>query len=285
MAPRPYLRGFVAVVAIATAMGVVGCANNPFRTAPPAGPLNLEPPPGVATPAHMLPQTSAVPPAPSYADLDGRKMAASLERGRQESQLMQDQIAALRDQLASTSTQLAQARSAGMPPTAGDGGAGTPATATSANSSAALRSAMSQLAVGGVDARFDGAVVRLDVQAEKLFEPGTANLMPGGAAILTQIAGELDRVYPGHFVGIEGHIDTEPLVNASWASPHQLTAARAAAVFDFFTTRTRLRESQLFLVAHGSNHPLVSNATAAGRTRNRRMELVVYPEVAATAAP
>ena len=196
---------------------------------------------------------------------------------------MQDQIAALRDQLASTSTQLAQARSAGMPPAAGD--TGVPAAPAAATPSTTLRSAMSQLAISGADVRFDGAVVRLDIQAERLFEPGTANLLPGGAAILTQVASELDRVYPGHFVGIEGHIDTEPLVNAAWSSPHQLTAARAAAVFDFFTTRTRLREAQLFLVAHGSNHPLVSNATAAGRTRNRRMELVVYPEVAATAAP
>jgi outer membrane protein OmpA-like peptidoglycan-associated protein len=31
-------------------------------------------------------------------------------------------------------------------------------------------------------------------------------------------------------------------------------------------------------VAHGSNHPLVSNATPAGRARNRRVELVVYAE-------
>jgi outer membrane protein OmpA-like peptidoglycan-associated protein len=39
----------------------------------------------------------------------------------------------------------------------------------------------------------------------------------------------------------------------------------------------------LFLVAHGSNHPLVSNATAAGRAKNRRIELVVYPEHSAAA--
>ena len=35
------------------------------------------------------------------------------------------------------------------------------------------------------------------------------------------------------------------------------------------------------LVAHGANHPLVSNATAAGRARNRRVELVIYPDRAA----
>ena len=141
---------------------------------------------------------------------------------------MQDQIAALRDQLASTSSQLAQTRSAGMPtPPGGPGAGGTPPAPDTP--STALRAAMNQLAITGADARFDGAVVRVDVQAERLFEPGTANLLPGGAAILTQVASEIDRVYPGHFIGIEGHVDTEPLINAAWASPHQLTAARAAA--------------------------------------------------------
>ena len=49
-------------------------------------------------------------------------------------------------------------------------------------------------------------------------------------------------------------------------------------MFDFLTSRTSLKQGQLFLVAHGPNHPVVSNATAAGRARNRRIELVIYPE-------
>jgi flagellar motor protein MotB len=250
-----------------------GCANNPFRTATPTGPPTLELPPGVAAPAHTLPQASTV---PSYADIDGRQLAASLERSRQETQVMHDEIAVLREQLASTSTQLAHVRSAGMPATAAGTAAATPAT-----SAVTMQSAMKDLALPGIDVRFDGAVVRLDVPADRLFEQGTANLLPGGVALLTQVSGELERVFPGHFVGIEGHIDTEPLVNASWGSPHQLTAARAAAVLEFLTARTKMRAGQLFLVAHGSNHPLVSNATAAGRAKNRRVELVIYPERAA----
>lgn len=249
-----------------------GCAANPFRTAPPAGPPTLTLPPGVAAPAHTLPQAAV---APSYADIDGRQLAASLERSRQETQLMQDEVSALRDQLASTSTQLAQTRAAGMPATSAAA-----ATATGVAPATTMQSAMKDLALPGIDVRFDGAVVRLDVPADKLFEQGTANLLPGGVALLTQVSGELERIFPGHFIGIEGHIDTEPLVNVSWGSPHQLTAARAATVFEFLTTRTKMRAGQLFLVAHGSNHPLVSNATAAGRARNRRVELVVYPEQA-----
>jgi flagellar motor protein MotB len=259
---------------------VTGCAGNPFRTAAPSAPPSLEPPPGVAAPAHTLPGVATLPPAPSYADVDGRQLEGMLTRSRQESQVLQDEIAVLRDQLASTSTQLAQARAAGTPAAA--------ATATDAGPAAAgpitpavMRSAMSDIALPELEPRFDGAVVRIDVPADRLFEAGTANLLPGGAAILTQVAEELERVYPGHFLGIEGHTDTEPLVSASWGTPHQLTTARAAAVFDFLTTRTSLHESRLFLVAHGANHPLVSNATPAGRAKNRRIELVVYPERAA----
>ncbi len=141
-----------------------------------------------------------------------------------------------------------------------------------------MLAAMGQVALPGIEKRFDGNVVRLEVPADRLFEGGSAALLPGGSALLTQVAGEIDRVFPRHFVGIEGHVDTEPVSQSSWASPHQLTAARATTVFDFFTTRTPLRQGQLFLVAHGANHPVVSNATAAGRTRNRRIELVIYPE-------
>ena len=106
--------------------------------------------------------------------------------------------------------------------------------------------------------------MRIDIPADRLFDGDTANLLPGGVALLTQVAGEVQRVFPGHFIGIEGHLDTAPLPSGTWASAHQLTAARSAAVFDFLTTRTPMQEGQLFLVAHGANHPLVSNATAAG---------------------
>lgn len=265
------LRHAAAVVLVLA--GTTGCANNPFRTAQPAAPLSLEPPPGVAAPAHTLPGNNLPPALPTYGDVDGRQLDGMLTRSRQESQLMQTEITALREQLASTSAQLAQARAAGLPPARPQSH-----TDLAVSPPEAMQSAATQLALPDLDPRFDGAVVRVDVPADRLFEPGTANLLPAGTATLTKVAEEIERVFPGHYVGIEGHTDSEPLVNASWGSPHQLTTARAAAVFDFLTSRTSIRENQLFLVAHGSNHPLVSNATPAGRARNRRVELVVYAE-------
>jgi flagellar motor protein MotB len=287
----------------------LGCSNHLFQKPGTATPVNLVPPPGVAAPAATLPPLSAssATPLPSYADVDDRQIQTTLARSQDENQLLKDEITALREQLASTSNQLAVSRAPvsgaaatpwGMPGSSGMTGqasTGLPAgnlqqpggpaavvagmaAAPAVNGPAAMYAAMGQFTLPGVESRFDGNVVRLELPADRLFDGGSATLLPGGTALLTQVAGEIDRLFPRHFVGIEGHVDTEPLEQSSWGSPHQLTAARAATVFDFFTTRTPLRQGQLFLVAHGGNHPVVSNATAAGRTRNRRVELVVYPE-------
>ena len=287
----PISQSATRVCAMSLAMSlVVGCSNNPFKKPAAATPVSLVPPAGVAAPAATLPQAAAssAPAMPSFADVDGRQLQTTLARSREETQLLQDEITVLREQLASTSNQLAATRSPGTglpgspPAPLQPGGpaasfvAGMPPPALSGP--AALQAGLSQLALPGIESRFDGNVVRLELPADRLFDRGSASLLPGGAALLTQVAGEVDRLFPRHFVGIEGHIDTEPVEKTSWDSPHQLTAARAATVFDFFTSRTPLREGQLFLVAHGSNHPVVSNATAAGRNRNRRVELVIYQE-------
>lgn len=260
-----------------------GCQNNPFRPAVPVTPVSLAPQP--ASPA-LPPATVA--PLPSYANSDPRQLEGQLARSRQESELARDELAAVREQLAATSAQLAQARSAARPldstATAGANGwtaagrDGSVAPTPLAIGASAMLEGMNHLAIPNATPRLDGAVVRVELPADKLFEPGTASLLPAGASILSQAATEMQRVFPGQFIGIEGHTDTEPLQNATWGSPHQLSVARASAVFEFFTGRTTLKREQLFVVAHGPNHPVVSNATAAGRARNRRIELVIYPE-------
>jgi len=259
---------------------VTGCSQNLLRRDTTPAVISLEPPPGVAAPAHTLPQPLAsLPEQPSYANLDGRQLEAALARSQTENQLMQEELAAVREQLASTTAQLASSRTVARPPGATSDGsnAGGPSSSAAA---AAMQSAISQLSLGDLAIRGDGSVVRIEIPADRLFEDTTANLLPAGVALLTQLAAELERVFPGHFLGIEGHLDTDPIRGDTWESAHQLTAAQAAAVFDFLASRTPLGESQMFLVAHGSNHPVVSNATAAGRQRNRRIECVIYPEQA-----
>lgn len=267
-------RLLAAVCVVASA----GCPQAGLRTAAlptPAGMTSAG-----AGPSVTLPGLASAP-LPSFSNPDPRQLEADLARSRQETQLVRDEVAALREQLAATSSQLASARAVARPATEPAGATAAPAAPIGA---ASMQEAMAQLSIPGATARLDGGVVRVELPADALFEPGTAALLPSGTALLTQSAEELRRVFGGQFVGIEGHTDNEPLQDAAWGSAHQLSVARASAVFDFLTTRTGLGRQQLFVVAHGPNHPVVSNATAAGRARNRRIELVVYPDLAAASA-
>jgi chemotaxis protein MotB len=122
-------------------------------------------------------------------------------------------------------------------------------------------------------------VVRVELPAGRIFEPGTARLLPQAGILIDQVAGELMRAYPQQMIGIEGHTDTDPLPsNRGWLSNHQISTARALAVYDQLTGSAHVPPTHLFVGGHGANHPVVSNGTMEGKERNRRVELVVYPD-------
>jgi flagellar motor protein MotB len=121
-------------------------------------------------------------------------------------------------------------------------------------------------------------VIRIELPGSTLFESGSAQLRPGGANLISDVAAELLRTYPDQIIGVEGHTDTDPIAGNQWRNNHQLSVARAMTVYEVLVNRTRLQANQLFIVGHGANHPIISNGTPEGKQRNRRVELVVYPE-------
>jgi chemotaxis protein MotB len=92
------------------------------------------------------------------------------------------------------------------------------------------------------------------------------------------VAADLSQNYPQQLIGIEGHTDGGPATSQQYPSDQHLAVAQATAVYDALS-RSGMQPRQLFIVGHGAAHPIVSNATDAGRARNRRIEVVVYPEL------
>ena len=213
-------------------------------------------------------------------DRDNQDLQSHLAQAQQQTRLIEDQNAALREQLNNTTTQLAQLRDdktlVEQRAQAITASAKRPGGAIIANSS--LRQNVSQLNLPGLEVRQDGDVVRIELPAEKLFDPNTARLRNGSNLIIENAALEIARVYPNQIIGIEGHTDADPLQGSTWITNHQLSLAQANTVFEYISTRMRFRPEQLFVAGHGGNHAVVSNATLVGKARNRRVELVVYPE-------
>lgn len=129
-----------------------------------------------------------------------------------------------------------------------------------------------------ITVRPNGDVVRIAVLSDSLFRPGSAQILPTADALLDTVAIEIARRYPHHRIAIEGHTATIPRVAGGAFRQHQLSASQATVVFQRLVARGRLSERQLFIVGYGGNYPIYSNAHPDGMKRNRRIELVIYPE-------
>lgn len=132
--------------------------------------------------------------------------------------------------------------------------------------------------VPGVQVRQDGDVIRIELPADQLFNPGTAQLKYGADIMLRTVASDIVKNYPQQLIGIEGHTDSSAPISAQYPSDQYLAVGQAMAVYDMLTRGVGMPTQQLFVVGHGGAHPIVSNGTEAGRARNRRIELVIYPE-------
>ncbi len=217
----------------------------------------------------------------SALDRDNQELEALLAQSRQQIQLLKDELGAVRDQLRGTTQQLAdlhsekqglekraRALTASMQRRVG-------ATITPNNS---LVGELTVIHLPGIEVRQDGDLIRIELPGEKLFHPGTATLLPGAASLVESVMGDVVRAYPRQVIGVEGHTDSDPIATPQFPSNHHLSTARALAVYDHVLRRFPLEPQQMFVVGHGANHPVVSNATAAGKARNRRVELVIYPD-------
>jgi chemotaxis protein MotB len=105
-----------------------------------------------------------------------------------------------------------------------------------------------------------------------LFTSGSAALDPRGAPLLSEIAGLLnvDHLHP---VAVEGNTDDVPIAG-SYPSNWELSTARASTVVRFLIGRG-VDPGRLSAAGYAEQHPIASNATAAGRALNRRVEIVM----------
>ncbi len=229
----------------------------------------------------MAQQTQQLQQRAANLDRDNQELEALLAQSRQHTQLLEDQLRATQGQLQDTANRLAtvqfdndQLRSR---TTALAASVQTRNAAEIRANNSLLRS-LSIANMPGVNVRQDGDVVRIELPADQLFGPGTAQMKYEADALVRSVASDLQQNYPRQLIGIEGHSDTNPPTSPQYPTDQHLSVAQAMAVYDSLVRSGGLPAGQLFVVGHGGKHPIVSNATDAGRARNRRIEIVVYPE-------
>jgi chemotaxis protein MotB len=117
-----------------------------------------------------------------------------------------------------------------------------------------------------------GLVVRL-LTDRVLFDTGSADLQPGAAPLLGRLAGLLRSDFD-HPILVEGHTDPVPISETRFPSNWELSGSRASTVVRFFIDHG-VPAKRMAATGYGAEHPLARNDTAAGRARNRRVEIVL----------
>lgn len=102
-----------------------------------------------------------------------------------------------------------------------------------------------------------------------LFQTGSAALRPAAVARLEPLAGYLEA-NPEARVRIDGHTDSV----GSDAANLLLSRNRSGSVADLLA-ETGVDPDRLQLEGHGESAPVATNATAAGRQQNRRVEVTL----------
>lgn len=273
------LRYTARIAALALAAFVTAGCNQQTAPSPYAqqAPVTISPQQQLA----MTQQTQQYQQRAAALDRDNQELQSMLAQSRQQSQVLQDQIAATQTQLRDTTDRLASMQSETEQLR---GRTSAMAAGLQVRSQAEIRAnntllkSMTITNMPGINVRQDGDVIRIELPSDQLFNFGTSQLKLGSEALVKTIASDLSQNYPQQLIGIEGHTDGSPMTSPQFPTDQHLAVAQAMAVYDALNRSGGLQARQLFVVGHGGSHPVVSNGTDAGRARNRRVEVVIYPE-------
>ena len=114
-----------------------------------------------------------------------------------------------------------------------------------------------------------------------LFDSGSDTLQTAGMPLLNEM-GSLLNVDTKHPITVEGNTDNQPIRSAQFPSNWELSTDRATVVVRYLIGHG-VAEQRLSAAGYAALHPIASNATAAGRAANRRVDIVldrIYPDLA-----
>lgn len=122
----------------------------------------------------------------------------------------------------------------------------------------------------------DGRMV-VQLATDILFASGSAELSDDGAAALSEVAGILASI-PDRRYQIEGHTDNVPIQNAQYPSNWELASGRSIVVLKAMLS-AGLSADRVSAASFADTHPVSSNDSKEGRAANRRIEIVVVPDL------
>ena len=115
------------------------------------------------------------------------------------------------------------------------------------------------------------------IRDDFLFRTGRSEVNPAGVSVLEKI-GKTIKDFEGT-VMVEGHTDNVPIKTTRFPSNWELSTARAVSVVRYLTEVVSVEPNKFSAVGYGDTKPKVSNDTPKNQKKNRRVEIVLVPQI------
>ncbi|AKU89711.1 OmpA family protein [Vulgatibacter incomptus] len=117
----------------------------------------------------------------------------------------------------------------------------------------------------------------VELPTDVLFRSGQATLSKEGQDAIAEVAQLLAEI-PDRRFQVEGHTDNVPIATAQYPSNWDLAAARALRVVRTMVD-SGMPPERISAASFGQYAPVTSNDAKEGRDSNRRIEIVVVPDL------
>jgi chemotaxis protein MotB len=122
----------------------------------------------------------------------------------------------------------------------------------------------------------DGRML-IALESDVLFDSGKTNIKPAGQAALAKLAPVLASINDRDYL-VAGHTDDVPIKTAKFPSNWELSTARAVEVVRFLIANG-MKPQQVAGAGYGEFDPVSPNDTPEHRAQNRRIEIVLQPNL------
>lgn len=113
--------------------------------------------------------------------------------------------------------------------------------------------------------------------SDVLFASGSATVSKEGKTSLAEVAQLLASI-PRRQFQVEGHTDDVPIATAQYPSNWELASARALAVTKSMV-EAGMPHDRISAASFGDSKPAVPNDTPEHRAQNRRIEIIIVPDL------
>lgn len=121
-------------------------------------------------------------------------------------------------------------------------------------------------------------VVYISLNDNMLYKSGSYEISPKASATLSKIA-KIITDYKDYEVLVEGNTDDVPIKQTNIRNNWDLSCLRASSVVQELQTKYGVNPKRLTAGGRGEYNPVADNNTNDGRTRNRRTQIIITPEL------